>query len=96
VPIAPGSSLVRRRLVVRGQVQGVWFRDSCRREALAAGVGGFVRNLWDGSVEAVFEGAPAAVAHMVGWCRTGPPRARVESVEVTDEDPVGEVTFKVL
>lgn len=55
-----------------------------------------MRNLDDGSVEAVFEGAPAAVTRMVEWCHVGPPLARVEAAEVTEERPVGEVTFKVL
>ncbi len=78
---------VRRRVIVRGRVQGVWFRDSCRAEALERGVAGWVRNRADGSVEAVFEGSPEAVAAMVSWCRTGPPRARVERTEIVEETP---------
>ena len=87
--------MVRRRVVVAGRVQGVWFRESCRREAQAAGVGGWVRNRNDGRVEAVFEGESAAVLAMVTWCRIGPPRAEVTAFEVTDEDPTGEVGFRV-
>jgi len=79
------SDRVRRRVVVSGRVQGVWFRDSCRSEAVTRGVAGWVRNRADGAVEAVFEGEPRAVAAMVDWCRHGPPRARVDGVEVTEE-----------
>ncbi len=86
---------VRRRVVVRGRVQGVWFRDSCQRAAAAAGVHGWVRNRADGGVEAVFEGDLAAVEDMVAWMRVGPPRARVVGVEVHDEPPIGERAFTV-
>lgn len=85
---------VRRRAIVHGRVQGVFFRDSCRAEAQAAGLGGFVRNLEDGTVEACFEGPVAAVNRLVAWCHTGPPSAWVASVDVTDERPIGELTFK--
>lgn len=63
----------------------MWFRDACRREALAQGVDGWVQNLGDGRVEAVFEGPPEAVAVLVAWCQDGPPRAQVSRVEVRDE-----------
>lgn len=86
---------VRRRAVVTGRVQGVWFRDSCRREARARAVAGFVLNREDGSVEAVFEGAPAAVEALVAWCHSGPSGARVDQVVVTDEPPVGLDGFTV-
>jgi acylphosphatase len=86
---------VRRRVVVAGQVQGVWFRETCRREAEAAGVAGWVRNRYDGRVEAVFEGESTAVLAMVTWCRLGPPRAQVTGVDVVDEDPTGETGFRV-
>jgi acylphosphatase len=76
-------------------VQGVFFRDTCEREARAAGVAGWVRNRWDGAVEAAFEGSADAVERMVAWCRRGPPRATVTSVDVHDEDPVGERGFRV-
>lgn len=80
---------IRRRVVVSGWVQGVWFRDRMQREARAAGVSGWVRNRDDGRVEAELEGAPAAVESIVRWCHEGPPRARVDDVEVRDEAPTG-------
>jgi acylphosphatase len=86
---------LRRRVIVKGRVQNVWFRDSCRNEAVARGIAGWVRNRADASVEAVFEGSPQAVEQMISWCHEGPPRARVDSVEVIPE-PVGdEVGFAV-
>ena len=89
------TGIVRRRVCVSGRVQGVWFRESCRDQALAAGVAGSVRNLADGRVEVVLEGPPAAVDEVVAWCRGGPRRARVEGIEVVDEAPVGEQGFRV-
>lgn len=89
------SEAIRRRAVVRGQVQGVFFRDTCRRLAQEAGVAGSVRNEPNGTVLAVFEGDPHAVRRMVDWCRTGPPSAHVEGVDVTDEQPTGESGFSV-
>ena len=86
---------VRRRVVVHGRVQGVFFRDSCERMARSAGVSGWVRNRNDGAVEAVFEGERAAVDRMVAWARQGPRRADVEDVEVFDEEPVRESGFRV-
>jgi len=86
---------VRRRVVVHGRVQGVFFRDSCERMARSAGVSGWVRNRNDGAVEAVFEGEPDAVERIVGWARQGPRRADVERVEVFEEEPVGESGFRV-
>jgi acylphosphatase len=86
---------VRRRVLVAGRVQGVWFRESCRDQARAAGVGGWVRNRDDGRVEVVLEGPTAAVDEMVAWCREGPLRARVDRVDVVDEAPVGEQGFRV-
>ena len=76
-------------------VQGVFFRDTCRREAQAAGVAGWVRNLPDGTVEAAFEGPDDAVTRMVEWARTGPRHAQVENVDVYDERPRGESGFAV-
>jgi acylphosphatase len=73
----------------------VFFRDSCRREAVSRGVGGWVRNRSDGAVEAVFEGPPDAVDALCRWCETGPPHAWVESADVTDEEPRGESDFRV-
>lgn len=86
---------MRRRVVVHGRVQGVWFRDSCRTEARAAGVSGWVRNRPDRTVEAVFEGPEAAVAALVAWCGVGPIRARVDRVEEVDELPTGESGFRI-
>lgn len=90
------SDVVARRVVVHGRVQGVFFRDSCRREAGRAGVSGWVRNEPDGSVGALFEGPPFAVEQLVAWCHEGPPHARVERVEVTDARPDGATGFDVL
>jgi acylphosphatase len=87
--------VVRRRVLVSGRVQGVWFRETCRQEAEAAGVSGWVRNRNDRRVEAVFEGESAAVLAMVAWCGIGPPRAVVTGVDVTDEAPTGETGFRV-
>ena len=87
--------LVRRRVVVTGRVQGVWFRESCRREADSLRVAGWVRNRSDGAVEAAFEGESAAVLAMVAWCKTGPPYAEVDHVDVADERPEGVVGFRV-
>lgn len=78
-----------------GRVQNVWFRDTCRAEASARGVAGWVRNRSDGTVEAVFEGPAGVVGQMVEWCRVGPPRAVVEDVEVIEEAVLGEVGFSV-
>lgn len=82
-------------MVVSGRVQGVWFRDSCRREALSRDVTGWVRNRVDGAVEAVFEGPEPAVAEMIAWCRMGPPRAAVTGIEVAAEKPGGAVGFQI-
>jgi acylphosphatase len=88
--------VTRVHLTVRGRVQGVFFRDGVREQAQTARVAGWVRNRYDGSVEAVLEGAPAAVDRVVAWCRTGPPRAHVTDVEVEDETPEGLAGFRVL
>jgi acylphosphatase len=86
---------VRRRVVVSGLVQGVYFRDTTRRLALAHGVSGWVRNRPDGTVEAVFEGEPAAVERLVDFCRRGPRGAVVDRVAVTPEEPEGLAGFRV-
>jgi acylphosphatase len=86
---------IRRRVVVHGQVQGVFFRDTCRREARRLGVAGFVRNVDDGMVEAAFEGDPDAVSTMVDWAHRGPAGAQVSRVDVTDEKPEGLTDFEV-
>jgi acylphosphatase len=87
--------MIRRRVVVRGYVQGVFFRDSVQRRARPRGVGGWIRNRSDGSVEAVFEGDAADVDDLVEFCRTGPRGAHVESVDVAQEEPRGEHGFTV-
>jgi acylphosphatase len=78
---------VRRRVVVHGHVQGVFFRDGVRRLAERHGVTGWVRNNWDGSVEAVLEGDSDGVERVVAFMREGPRGARVDRVEVADEQP---------
>lgn len=85
----------RKRVLVSGMVQGVFFRDTCRSEAQRAGVTGWVRNLDDGRVEAVFEGEPAAVERLVAWAHHGPPHASVRGVEVVDEEPEGLRRFEI-
>ncbi len=87
--------MIRHRVLVHGRVQGVWFRGGTQEAARAAGVSGWVRNRADGSVEAVFEGEPPAVERMVGFCREGPPVARVDRVEVFLEPPEGLDGFEV-
>jgi acylphosphatase len=78
------SEKVTRRLVARGRVQGVWFREGMRQEAARLGITGWVRNRMDGSVEAVVQGAPAAVDAMVAWARRGPEAAHVASLDVAE------------
>ena len=87
--------MICRRVVVHGLVQGVFFRDSCRREAQKAGVSGWVRNRPDGTVEALFEGPEDDVRLMLDWVRHGPPYADVERVEIEDEEPTGQTGFAV-
>ena len=87
--------MIRRRVIVHGRVQGVFFRDSVRRLAESAGVAGWVRNNWEGTVEAVFEGEQAAVERLVAFCRDGPRGARVDRVDVFEEPPEGMGGFAV-
>jgi acylphosphatase len=84
---------VRRRVVAHGRVQGVFFRDSTRREAERRGVSGSCENLPDGTVASVFEGPAEAVEAMIEFVRGGPGHASVSSVDVTEEEPVGESGF---
>jgi len=79
--------VIRRRVVIRGRVQGVFFRDSMRRIAQQYGVAGWVANRLDGAVEALFEGEADAVELLVAFTHEGPDGAEVESVEVEEEDP---------
>lgn len=92
---AGGVDAVRYRVVVTGVVQGVGFRWSCVREAERLGVGGWVRNRADGSVEVVVEGAPSAVERLIRWCARGPRHARVVSTDITPEEPRGLAGFDV-
>jgi acylphosphatase len=87
--------MIRARVIVSGKVQGVYFRDTCKRRAVENHVSGWVRNLSDGRVEAVFEGAPAAVGKMIEWARIGPPRASVTHVDVHEESPEGVDGFAI-
>lgn len=87
--------MVRYRVLVSGRVQGVFFRDSCRRVAEDHDVGGWVRNLPDGRVEAVFEGPPDDVRLLVDWARHGPRRAVVDDIAVHAEPPEGLTTFRI-
>ena len=81
--------------MVHGRVQGVFFRDSTRERAQAHGVTGWVCNRRDGAVEAVLEGPPEAVSHVLRFLETGPARARVERVDVSEEEPEGLKEFDV-
>ena len=88
---------IRVRLIIEGRVQGVWFRDSTRREALALGVSGWVRNRRDGSVEALAEGPEEEVKNFVTWCHQGPPSAKVLGVHEEREAWQGEFrTFDIV
>jgi acylphosphatase len=88
-------SELRLHLVIRGRVQGVWFREATRIEAERLGVRGWVKNCGDGSVEAVLEGEPSAVRELEAWCHRGPSAARVAEVTSAEEPPVGERSFFV-
>jgi len=89
------STALRLHLRIHGRVQGVWYRESMRREAARLGVAGWVRNCSDGSVEAIVEGEAAAVRELEAWCHTGPPSARVVRVQSNEEPPAGEAGFRV-
>lgn len=83
------------RVRISGRVQGVFFRASCAELADDLGLSGWVRNLPDGGLEAVFQGPDAAVDEMVAWCRHGPPLARVDGLDVEPESPIPDVGFRV-
>ncbi|VXC14138.1 acylphosphatase [Aeromicrobium sp. 9AM] len=87
--------MIRRRVVVSGNVQGVFFRASCQQEASRHGIAGWVSNRPDGAVEAAFEGDDSAVEALVAWCRQGPARAEVSDVDVREEEPEGLSGFDV-
>jgi len=87
---------IRVHLIIEGRVQGVWFRDSTRKEAISRGITGWVRNLPDGNVEVVAEGEKDMIEELVAWCHQGPPYARVTRVNRIDEPWKGEFdTFKI-
>jgi acylphosphatase len=88
--------VARKRVIVHGRVQGVFFRDTTRRMAESRGVAGWVRNNPDGTVEAAFEGADDAVDAMVEFARDGPRGAVVESVDVADEESEGLTGFRTV
>ena len=87
--------MIRVRVVVDGRVQGVWYRQSCQREAEEQGVAGWVRNNDDGSVEAVLEAEPDAVSRVLEWMRRGPPHAIVTRVVTHQEVPRNERGFAI-
>lgn len=89
------DEVVRRRLVVRGRVQGVFFRDSMRQRARAHGVAGWACNRSDGAVEAVLEGPLEAVERVIRFAETGPPHAEVTGVDVSVEEPQGLRGFEI-
>jgi len=89
------SDRTRARVFVSGRVQGVYYRANTRDAARARNVSGWVRNLDDGRVEAVFEGSADAVEEMIEWCHTGSPAATVRDVEVSYEEPRGESSFSI-
>ena len=90
------SERVTRRLRIEGRVQGVWFRESMRREAVALGLTGWVRNRLDGSVEATIEGSAQAVQAMTEWARRGPGRADVQRVQELEAPAGSFATFETL
>ncbi|WP_426512059.1 acylphosphatase [Dactylosporangium sp. McL0621] len=87
--------MIRKRVLVSGRVQGVYYRDTCRQVARDRGVAGWVRNLPDGRVEAVFEGGAEPVGALLAWAGEGPPQAAVAGVEAYDEPVEGLTGFSV-
>jgi acylphosphatase len=94
-PLSRGDRVIRRRVTVHGQVQGVFFRDTVRRLAAQHGVSGWIRNAPEGTVEAVFEGAEDDVERLVRFCREGPRGAVVARLDVSEEEPEGMTEFYV-
>ena len=95
IPAMPDDNHIRRRAIVHGNVQGVFFRDSTRERANAHGVAGWVTNRSDGAVEAVLEGPPDAVDRVLRFLHIGPPSASVDQVDVSEEEPEGLAGFSV-
>jgi acylphosphatase len=97
-PAVPGPArdAIRRRVIISGRVQGVWFRAACSEEANRLGVSGTVQNRPDGTVEGDFEGEPAAVLALIEWCHHGPSEAVVADVAVVEARPIGYGDFRVV
>lgn len=93
--VIEGRKTGRAHVFISGQVQGVFFRQEAKDRARTRGVTGWVRNLPDGRVEAVFEGSEESIESVIDWCRRGPSLAEVNSVEVEWEEPIGEQSFDV-
>ncbi len=87
---------VRKKAIVSGRVQGVFFRDTCRRIAQREGVVGSAANLPDGTVEILLEGDEAAVERVLEWCRVGTDQSEVQRVDVSEERPTGAQGFQIL
>ena len=92
---AESTGHCRRRVFISGLVQDVWFRGTTAKQAVRAGVHGWVRNLADGRVEAVLEGSADAVNEMVDFCSRGPEMARVDRIEVVEEAPENLEGFRI-
>jgi acylphosphatase len=92
---SPRERIVRRRVIVHGRVQGVWFRESARRRAEELGIAGWIRNTSEGTVEAELEGEAKDVEVLVAWFAHGPSRARVDRVEIDEREPAGGRGFAV-
>lgn len=95
LPPEQAGEFVRFRVTIHGRVQGVWYRESMRREAERLGVAGWVRNCPDSTVTAVAEGPRSQVEQLMAWCHQGPPAARVDDVECREESPRGETEFRI-
>ena len=89
------EEVIRRRVVVHGDVQGVFFRDSTRERANAHGVSGWAKNRSDGAVEVVLEGQPERVDRVVRFLETGPPQAQVDHTDIQEESPEGLSGFEI-
>ncbi|MFZ0973178.1 MAG: acylphosphatase [Solirubrobacteraceae bacterium] len=93
--LSVAAQRIRRRVIVRGRVQGVFFRDSVRERARAHGVSGWICNRSDGTVEAVLEGRSDHVERVVRFCKIGPRQASVAQIDVTEEQPEGLSGFEI-
>lgn len=91
----PAQNSIRRHIFVSGRVQGVGYRASTADMATLLKLNGWVRNLPDGRVEAVFEGPQETVEEIIRWCRQGPPAAKVQDVAVESEEPKGDRSFRI-